>query len=267
MDFRGDPSSALLEVLDPEQNDAFQDHYLEVPFDLSKVLFITTANMLDTDPAGPARPDGGHPAARATPSRRSCEIAQRFLVPKQLEKHGLDGRAARLHGRARWCALIRRLHPRGRRPQPGAGDRQRRRKVARRRGRATQGASASVEPRAAGRVPRPGPLRVRRAEAEDQVGVGHRAGGHRRRRRRRAGRGRRAMDGKGDLILTGQLGDVMQESARAGAVATSARAPGAGHRPASSSRRRRSTSTSRPGQSPRTARRPASPWRPPWSGR
>jgi ATP-dependent Lon protease len=99
MDFRGDPSSALLEVLDPEQNNAFVDHYLTVAFDLSKVMFITTGNMADTIP-GPLRDRMEVLYLSGYTAEEKLGIAVNYLVPKQLKEHGITDKILKISNNA-----------------------------------------------------------------------------------------------------------------------------------------------------------------------
>jgi ATP-dependent Lon protease len=210
--FRGDPSSALLEVLDPEQNTTFSDHYLEVPFDLSKVIFITTANLLE--PIPPALRDrmeiievSGYTEVE------KMAIARQFLLPKTFDSHGLDAEQLEITEDA-----LRRII-REYTEESGVRNLEREigslcRKVAR--------ILASDDPPATIAIDAPQVsdfLGVPKydyglAEEQDEVGVATGAavtsvGGD------LLGIEVLIMPGKGDLVLTGQLGDVMQESARA----------------------------------------------------
>ncbi|MBW3612546.1 MAG: endopeptidase La [Chloroflexi bacterium] len=212
MDFRGDPSSALLEVLDPEQNNSFQDNYLEVPFDLSKVLFIATANMLDTIP--PALRDRMEVINLAGYTQlERVRIAERFLVPKQLENHGLTDENLRIEE----SALVRLIQAFTR--EAGVRNLEREianiaRKVARRV--ATDPTTkVVVKPEDLEEYLGPARFEYGELEAEDQIGmvtglVVSDAGGD------IVQVEATRMEGKDEFILTGQLGSVMQESARAG---------------------------------------------------
>ncbi|HEY0838696.1 MAG TPA: endopeptidase La [Vulgatibacter sp.] len=210
-DFRGDPSAALLEVLDPEQNRSFRDHYLNVDFDLSKVLFIATANLLDPIP-GPLKDRMEVIPIAGYTDRDKLHICKRHILPRQLEEHGLTPELFEITDRA-WKTLIR-----GWTREAGLRNLERQvaklcrkvaRKVAEGRTRKTTISSKSL-PRYLG------PMRYvdDPASVVDEVGVATglawtQAGGEILQIEASA------TAGKSGLILTGQLGDVMKESVRA----------------------------------------------------
>ncbi len=260
--FQGDPASALLEVLDPAQNDTFTDHYLGVPFDLSEVLFIATANFIQNIP-GPLLDRMEVVEFAGYTEREKLAIAQRYLVPRQLQENGLeveqiditdDALAEVITGYTRESGvrqLEREIGKLG--PQGGPQDRG----AARSSGwtsTPTRCTSSSAGPRStpSGRPRGPGGRRdrhvlhpdrrrhhVRRGVHDARQG---RPGADRPARRRDEGVGPRRLD----------LRPVARRVAR---------------HPATSASTATSTSTCRPAPSPRTAPRRASRWRPPWSRR
>jgi len=211
MDFRGDPSSALLEVLDPEQNHTFTDHYLDVPFDLSRVFFITTANMLDTIPS--ALRDRLEIIEMSSYTKtEKMHIAQDHLVPKVLEEHGMGPHQVEIQSKA-IDALIEGY-------TRESGVRQLTREIA---NVVRASATEVIQPQAAL------PVSISQERLEDILGP------RKFYTETTIDQGKPGvvtglawtpvggeilhvevtkMEGKGNLILTGQLGDVMKESAQ-----------------------------------------------------
>ncbi len=211
LDYRGDPAAALLEVLDPEQNHAFSDHYIEIPYDLSRVLFITTANILD--PIPPALQDRMEVIEfPGYTEEEKIAIAQKFLIPRQLEEHGLQA------NRIRFSRDILRTLIREYTYEAGVRNLERAigttcRKTARK---VAEGKRYPRRIRSGHLTRYLGPPRYTfgRIEDSDQVGVATgvawtESGGD------LLPVEVSLMEGKGGLTLTGQLGDVMQESAQA----------------------------------------------------
>jgi ATP-dependent Lon protease len=211
MDFRGDPSSALLEVLDPEQNFAFADHYLTVPFDLTNVMFITTGNLADTIP-GPLRDRMEIIYLSGYTEEEKIGIARKYLLPKQLEEHGLTGKIVDLSDEG--LKLLVSQYTR----EAGVRNLEREianlcRKVAKR---IAEGKEKVFEINGRNLHKFLGSPKFLPEEemAHDQVGVSTglawtEAGGD------IIYIEATMMKGKGSLTLTGQLGDVMKESAQA----------------------------------------------------
>jgi ATP-dependent Lon protease len=211
-DFRGDPSSAMLEVLDPEQNNSFRDHYLDLPFDLSRVIFVTTANNLDTIP-GPLLDRMEMIQLAGYTEDEKLQIAKRYLVARQIERNGLTA------GRISFTDAGLRAIISGYTREAGVRQLEREigtvvRKVAR------QAAEGTLTRKVTVSEPRVRELLGRRSFHAES-----------RRRTSRPGVATglawtpaggdvlfveaSAMPGKGGLTITGQIGDVMRESAQA----------------------------------------------------
>jgi ATP-dependent Lon protease len=210
-DFRGDPASAMLEVLDPEQNSTFRDHYLDVPFDLSDVLFITTANTLDTIP-GPLRDRMEVIQIAGYTEEEKLQIAKRYLVPRQIERNGLKKSWISINDKALRRIIeeyTREAGVRGLEREIGTICRKIARQIAEhgRNGKATIGADQVRELLGKQRVfPE-----TRRRTAQPGVATGLAwtpVGGD------VLFIEAQATEGSGKLIITGQLGDVMRESAQ-----------------------------------------------------
>jgi ATP-dependent Lon protease len=211
-DFRGDPSSAMLEVLDPEQNQSFRDHYLDLPFDLSHVMFVTTANNLDTIP-GPLRDRMETIQLAGYTEEEKLQIAKRYLVPRQIERNGLT--KSRLSFADSGLKTVISDYTRE------AGVRQLEREI---------GSVARKVARRYAEDPKSKKVNVTAARVRELLGK-PRFYAETRRRTNRPGVATglawtpvggdvlfieaTKMPGKGRLMITGQLGDVMRESAEA----------------------------------------------------
>jgi ATP-dependent Lon protease len=209
-DYRGDPSSALLEVLDPEQNNRFSDHYLNVPFDLSKVLFIATANMLENIP-GPLRDRMEVIRISGYTPEEKVEIANSFLIPSQVKEHGLP------EGRIRWSKgsvldivtdYTREAGVRSLERQIAAVCRKTARKAAE-----GDEKNVTISRRTLVRLLGPAPFVYEKAGSKGEVGVVNglawtESGGEVLTLEATMTRGK-------GIVLTGQLGDVMKESGQA----------------------------------------------------
>lgn len=210
-DFRGDPSAALLEALDPEQNYSFSDHYLELPYDLSKVLFITTANVLYTIPSA-LRDRMEVIEFSGYIEEEKLEIARQFLIPRQIEEHGLedvsikiaDGAVQGIVREYTYEAGVRNLER-----EIGQICRKLTRRLAEQ-----KPIPKTITRLALHKYLGPPRFTEQMIEKEDQVGVATgiaytEAGGD------IMPIEVTLMPGKGNLTLTGQLGEVMQESVQA----------------------------------------------------